>query len=423
MENITLRNGEHYIAALLRHSPVAAARNGLLALVHDGLSCSPNPASAAEFAQAAAPLTEALDVADVYAIDGALAALKGRPPAAVMRALLNPALLDALCCSLDSLGAIEQSDVVSMWGPRNPVDAGEAPPLDPGGWAERGALVDALRVRVGELLDVWRTEGMTLSADAVYVDGRSLTAAARAWQVPMITGVTPDPPVAAAALHPNRLGRTAAVVAYSRISSLVRSTAPDAVVFEALAMLVAVGEAISRPRRASRAAVSDDGELRLVEWDQAGTDAAARGALGLQVRVGQAVGRESMKLEPWWPVFSSWGSTSRRLAAAVPTAWKLSEAEGDVLVWALCSAAVRIAAAGACAPPESRRRQINPPKGPEWDDHGVSVELPRWEAGARSVWTLMQRSRRFAARSAFPGHMVPLLDVDHSWPWRPAPTA
>lgn len=416
MSNITLRNGEHHLRALLRHSPFTAARNGVLAVVHDGLVSIDALPAAEDLSEAAAPLTSVLDVPDLDAVDGALCALNGRPPAAVSRALTSPRLVSTLCHSLDMLGAADCSDQVARWGPRNPDRPGEALPLEVADRASRWELVSALRVRTAELLAAWRARGMIISAELANVDGRSLTAAARTWQVPMITGTLPPAPEAAAALHPNRLGRTAATVAYSRIGSLVRSPAPDAAVFEPLALMVAVGEAVSVEDLGT--AREGDGEIGMMSWNSSSAQAAVRGQLPVQVRDGHPVRDEAADLNVWWSVFSSWGSTSKRLATAIPTAWRLSAVEADVLVWAMCSAAARIATAASMPSEDAAVRKLGVRHGVSWEDHWAA-EFPRWEAGARSVWVLMQKGRRFESRTPWPMLLAPAVDTESSWPWRP----
>lgn len=416
MSNVTLCNGDLIIRAMLRHSPVTAARNGLLTAVHGGVLAIKEDAMAQDISDAATPLKHSLGVSDLHEVDGALCALAGRPPRVVTRALADPKLITALCAGLDAMGLIDLSNEVARWGPKDPEDQGETVPLSRDDWSARSALVDQLRTRAGELLAAWREQQMMIGADTVTMDGRSIAAAARAWRVPMLTGVVPPLPEASAALHPNRLGRTAAIVAFSRLSSLPRSMAPDGWIFEPLALLVAVGEAISVPNLMQPNARLADSGVGLASWDRKDAHKADHGLLSVRVRAGEPVEPSSSELGLWWPVFESWGSTSKRTASAVPTAWRLSEAEADVLVWALCSVAVRLSVAGSLLSPGYK--MLDEWRSTKWEGH-VASELPKWEAGARSVWTLMQSLRRFDARTAFPGQLTPSLDSDSSWPWRP----
>lgn len=407
MSNITLRNGEHHLSALLRGSPVTAARHGALGVAHDALLAARLPEAAQRLAAAAGPLTVALDVEDIYGVDQALYGLAGRPPTKVARELRCPEMVTALKCGLDLLGLHELADVVATWGPQDPNNPTATVPMSRSAWEARTALVDALAERVGELMAEWRRSGMVIGRESVAVDGRSLLAAARAWQLPMINGTISPTPTATAALHPNRLGRTAAVIAYSRMGQLIHSPAPDAEIFEALAMLVAVGEAIS------------------IEppWNGMNASAANHGLIPVKIRNGESVSDASMGTDFWWPVFSSWGSSSKRMAVAIPTAWRLTEVEGDVLVWALCSAAARLAVAASAPQPEGKLRRINSQDARvvTWPEYEATA-TPEWESGARSVWALMQRPRRFEARTAWPECVAPAVGVEHSWPWRPLPS-
>jgi len=414
-KHVNLHRGEHYLNALLCHSPVTATRMGVLAMVHDALVAGGRASTAEQFAEAARPLACALRVTDVYEVDAALRALKGRPPAAVARALTDSQLIDMLCTSLDSLGCMQLSDRVARWGPRDPGDPLEALPLVGDAYAQRHELMQTLQARTQELLDTWRREGMQVSAQAASIDGRSILAAARAWQVPMINGTIPAIPASASALHPNRLGRTAVVVAYSNLSAAVRSTAPDTPIFEALALLVAVGESITPPTYA--------GEREgLVVFDNTSVLARARrGELSVRVRLGEPIEAESCNVDYWWPVFSAWGATSKKLAERYPTAWKLSEAEADVVVWALCNVAVTLAIAGAMPGRQSELKTLGPSSASvDWRQHRVEW-LPKWAAGVQSVWGLMQRARRFEDRTGCPVALMPPLESPELWPWSTPP--
>jgi hypothetical protein len=401
MSNITLRNGEAHLTALLRATPVTAARNGVLGVLYDAM-VSQKMALAPELLKASAPLCAELECADLYGAAEALSALDGRPPKRVTSALRSPEMVTVMRAALDMLELWDLSDRVAAWGPQSATGPGSVLPMSANACAQRTALVDALRARALELQTEWTRLGLGLSPGPLMVDGRSLLAAARAWQLPLITGELPPPPIATAAMHPNRLGRTAAVVIYSRLGQALRAKVPDEELVEPLALLVAVGEAISSPRRR--------GVHRTAE--------AMHGLVKVAVRNGLPIDDESLGVDTWWPVFDSWGSSSRAVAMAIPTAWRLTDAEGDVLVWALCSVAARIAAVSS-VPAEVRNvRVLAPVVADPWPAHR-EVELPNWEAGARSVWSLMQQPRRFEARTTWPGCISPSLGTDYSWPWRP----
>jgi hypothetical protein len=372
-----------------------------------------------QLTEAAQPLMDTLDVPDLYAVDGALRKIQGKPPTAVMRALTRPALVDALAYALEDLEYYELAEMVCRWGPRSESGSQIAPALLPEAGEARWQLVGQLRQRVTELLDGWREQHVGLALNSVLVDGRTLAAAARAWQVPMITGQVPDVPTAGAVLHPNRLGRTAATVIFTNLRKAVDGGAPDSVLFESLALLVAVGEAITRGDIGGSTRVEGASGVALMTWDSVSAQQALRGQLRPEIRVGEPVTAESADLSAWWPVFQSWGATSR-LAQAIPTAWKLTDVEGDVLVWAMCSVAVRIAIAASASRPNRLRRLSADEVKLEWSGH-YKAELPAWCEGARSVWTLMQKPRRFALRTGFPGAhtLAPKLDLDSSWPWCP----
>jgi hypothetical protein len=400
MVNVTLRDGERHLSRLLSHTPVTAARNGALNMLYDALaSASPPVPMIDELTAAAVPLCEALKVPDLDAVPAALCALEGRPPRAVVRALRSPQMVDAMCTSLDMLGLIELSGRVAQWGPVDPSNPSmSALALSGSDREQRGQLVGQLRARTAELIAEWERVGVVMRPGTP-MDGRSLVAAARAWQVPMVNGEVPPRTRASAALHPNRLGRTAAVVAYSSMRKALSSdcSAPDRWVFEAIALLVAVGEAISRPPEEEGYAWGDTSGLQV------------------QVRVGQRMGEESFDPDAWWPKFDAWGTHTSRIARSIPTAWKLGSVEADVLVWALCSVAVRLAVAASAPVVVGQGRRLSTESDP-WPAHR-DAELPRWTEGARSVWALMQSGRPFELWTAFPELVVPALDVDHSWPW------
>jgi hypothetical protein len=381
-------------------------------MIRDALVGTEHPAIARELERTAVPLARALAVETLDEIDGAMRALKGRPPIGVTRALADPEFVTVLVDSMEVMGWSDLALRAARWGARNPRNPLEALPLAGDALAQRADLLGQLRLRAEELRTGWREAGAMLNGDAVFVDGRSLAAAARAWQIPMITGEVPEKPTATAVLHPNRLGRTAAIVAFAQLPKVVRSTAPDAVIFESLALMVAVGESITRW-------VPSNEQRGLMVWDASTVTAATRGELPVRVRVGEPVEPESANLSMWWPVLSAWGATSKRAATAMPTAWRLSEVEADVLVWVLCSCAARLGVAASMPAPVRSVRPWAAPTPVTWEQHW-SEESRKWEMGVRSVWGLMQSVRRFESRTAYPedGSLAWALDDDSLWPWR-----
>jgi hypothetical protein len=393
--NTTVSHLDHHIGALLHSSPVTAVRHGLLGVIHDHAG-GEVPALAAQLDRACMPLYELLGVEDVYGIPAALRAREGRPPKRVLAALRHPDVIHALCRAFDQLALPEDLyRRVEAWGPQ---DVGGVVPLSAEGLYRRSELVGALRRRAGEILAAWRTVGVRWPVESVGVDGRTLTAAARAWQIPMVNGELLPAPESMAPRYANRVGRCAAAVAFARYRDAHRASCPPEAFFEPLALLVAVGEAISREDRRH----SDHAK-------------ALRGYVAVEIPPPGAPVRDSaMTVPQWWPVFSAWGASGRREASAIPTAWRLSTAEGDVLVWALCSVAVRLAVA-ATMPPWSDRL-VAPPA---WGEH-VASALPAWEVGARHLWGLMQSTRDVSRRTEFPGLLFPGAGRE-SWPWMSEP--
>lgn len=408
--NISTDHVQHYVRAALSHTPVTATRMGVLTMIRDALAGTEHPAIASELERTAAPLARALDVDTLDEVDAAMRALRGRPPIGVTRALASAEFVTVLVDSLDVLGWSDLAAEAARWGARNPRNPLEALPLAGDARARRAELLDQLRQRAGELLAGWRKAEAVLNGDSVFIDGRSLSAAARAWQIPMITGEVLERPTATAVLHPNRLGRTAAIVAFAQLRTVVRSSAPDAVIFETLALLVAVGESITR--------WTPSGEQKgFMVWDSSTATAAVRGELPVYVRVGEPVDAGSADLAMWWPAFSAWGATSKRAATAMPTAWKLSEVEADVLVWVLCSCAARLGVAGSMPELTRATRSWRSQMPVTWEQH-CAEEMRKWEAGARSVWALMQSVRRFETRTGYPeASQLWSLDDVTAWPW------
>jgi hypothetical protein len=400
MKKITLREGEYYLSLLLAHSPATAIRYGVLTMLRDAMVCAKPPIPMTDqLVEAARPLCEALDVACIEDVPIALAELHGRPSRKASAAMRNPELAEVVRTALDMLDLRKLANRAGVWGPPDALSARLASPLSGEGLTARGELVSQLRARARELYAEWCAPGDVPfnPVPTIAVDGRSRVAAARAWQVPMITGSIPPVPEASSSRHPNRLGRTAAVVAYSAMPAAVdfQCSAPDPWIFESVALLVAVAEAISEPQR---------------------TPGLRRGGIEarVDVRVGAPVGDDQFDVDHWWPVLDAWGSHAPETAKAISTAWRLSPGEADVLVWALCSAAVRLATAAA-APTNQARLRTDP-----WPAF-MAEELPRWEEGAESVWALMQSTRTFEQRVSWPGRVAFSLDDESSWPWQPQP--
>lgn len=392
--NITERDFGEGLRALLTSTPVTAARNGVLAFIH-GAVREPCGWFADDIETAAIPLLTELGVETVYDVPAALAARQGRPPTRIVEALRTPALVESLMGALAQLGYSDLRSVVAQWGPTS-VEPGAVIPLTESAVAQRGALADALRLRAREILDGWIELKLHIVKGDTCGDGRSLATASRVWQVPLINGVISGPsPTATAALYPNRLGRSAAVVACSRINGALGTIADPGPVDEALAMLVAIGEAVSR---------SDD-EPRFHTLSR-------KGMLPVLVRNGAPMTDMTCNVHAWWPVFAAWGASARSELITVPTAWRLSTAEADVIVWALTGVAVRLAVAASA--PLLAGRYVTPPN---WAEHEAQ-HLPAWCEGAATVWSLMQRGRRPNARTEFPGAPLPRLDAVTSWPWR-----
>jgi hypothetical protein len=383
-----------HIESLLTSTPVTAARHDLLGLLTTVLDADA-PVFAGHLQAAAEPLCEALGVATVHDVWRGMVALPGRPPRAVASALRRPEMVSALYQGLECQGWLSLAKLAASWGPQEYGDMATVP-LTAGTLAQRVELVDQLRERTLEIIAHWRKLDTPLGRGPSRVDGRSLASAARVWQVPAITGSLGEVPSAPSALYPNRLGRSAAAVAFARANAALDSVAPDSWVFEPLALLIAVGESVCP-----------------ASWSPGDVSAAMHGSLSLKVRCGQPIGDEVSSLAHWWSVLSAWGSSARRAAIAVPTAWRLNEAHGDVVVWALCSAAVRLAVAST-APSRMTRLASG---SYDWDAHVVR-ELPTWESGALSVWTLMQRGRQVQRRTAWPAVSAPVLKDATSWPWR-----
>lgn len=387
---ITTVGLEMTFAALLAGSPVSAARYGLLTLTHSAAGYS-----AARLEEVLAPLCAELGVPAFTDVPAALAAFPGRVPWRISARLRSRPIVEALADAYDELSLYRHSDRVRGWltADLEPDDLRCIGGEDRG---RRQDLTDQLMARVAEIMDGWRGIRTRFSdKKAPSVDGRALVAAARAWQVRELSPRSMvDAPTSAAARYPNRLGRTAAAVAASRLGPAFRSPmwVPPIALTEALALLIAVAESVH-----------------------------CRGQTGIavSVKLGSPVGEGlSGSMGAWWPVLDSWGSMSRAVAASIGTAWRLSVEEGDVLVWALCSAACRLAVAAAVAD-DSSRLSLAEADG-AWAAH-VREAMPPWEGGAEAVWTLMQQTRPVDSRSMWPGCVMPSVDDQSTWPWRPFP--
>lgn len=315
--NMTERGYGRNLGALLALSPVRAARGGALGWLSEAL-LDQTPFLAERIETAAAELIRILGVDTVLGIPDGLAKLPGRPPAKVIAALRSSDMVEALCMGLDQLNFPELRELVAQWGPTDDSESG-AVPLRPQGLAERAELVDALRERAVQILAAWSEVSLEIDQGGLRVDGRTLATAARVWQVPTLTGSMQPAPTAAAALHPNRLGRSAAAVAFMKVNGALASEAPIDVVAPSLALLVALGEAITP--------IDPDSEAVRVQ--------AHKGGLPVTVRSHGPVRDLACDVHAWWSFFASWGASERRSAILTPTAWRLSPAEADVIVWTL----------------------------------------------------------------------------------------
>lgn len=400
MSKITLSDGERHMRTLMHTTPLTAVRYGVLSLLRDALETGTRRGGLEgwpeQIDKVTAPLCSALDIESIHEVPAALQRMTGRPPRRVVAALRDKDFVISVANAFEALGSIDLSDRAMAWSPGTFRSEG-LPALPGDGLSARSGLLGALRARARQIHAAWVAEQVDFAL-AVRLDGRSLNAAARAWQMPLVTGAQPTAPMATTALYPNRLGRTAAVVAYLYAPQAYskESPAPDAWIFESLAMLVAVGEAIAGPDvHARRPAMEGHGVSEVVS--------VGSGPLGDGL----------FDVACWWPVFDAWGSQSERVARSVPTAWKLTDAEADVLVWVLCGVAARLAVAASAR--RSTRRGSD--DGRAWVDHR-DAELPVWTVGARSVWSLMQGARRFEERTAWPGELGWSLGDDSVWPWQ-----
>lgn len=385
------------LTALLALPPVRALKGGALSFI-SGAVGEQTPWVAARVHEAAADLLAVLEVDSIDEVPTALAKLEGRPPKKVIATIRSADMVEGLRAGLCQLGFMDLMEQVAQWGPAG---AGVmlTEPLPAKALLDRTELIDALRARAQEILTAWGRAGLEIGVGAVRVDGRTLATAARAWQIPLVNGTMGPAPATASALYANRLGRSAAAVAYSKINEAITTHAPIEAVSEPLALLVALGEAITP--------MDPNSEQSRVQ--------ASKGGLRVGVRNGMPVRARSMDVYGWWPVFSAWGSSERRGVIPFPTAWRLSAAEADVILWAL----TRVAAALAIAASAPRRAgHLLTPF--DWAGHAAR-ETPMWEQGASSVCELMQRGRLPQLRSEMPSGPLPSLADGGAWPWRPTP--
>ncbi|HZE01404.1 MAG TPA: hypothetical protein VE155_06525 [Pseudonocardiaceae bacterium] len=398
------------LTALLDGSPVSAARYGLLTFAH-GLAEYSGDALVA----ATAPLRAELGVDTMIEIPAALAALPGRAPRRVSHALRSRELISALVFTLEESGHYSHADLVRQWLMLD-LQAGDLAYTNVTGVAltQRQELVDQLMARVAEITAGWQAKQIRFnSSQAPSVDGRAMVAAARAWQVAALSPKSIlSSPTSASAKHANRLGRTAAAVAASRLG-----TAYGCPVWvlpvgleEPLALLIAVAEAVLPAGQP--AATRTGAPVRRRQGSE----------LEFSVKLGAPVDRDALagSMSGWWPVLDSWGSCSRDVAGAMSTAWRLSPAQGDVVVWALCSAACRLAVSAMVTGAGDDPRLSDVQGAAVWAAR-VAEFLPSWEAGATRVWTLLHQARRPGDRGSWPGCVFPALDDPSSWPWRPLP--
>jgi hypothetical protein len=394
MINMTESDFGRNLTALLTQPPVRALKGGALGFVTSAVP-QDTPWVADRIHKAAVDLLTSLDVGSIYDVPDGLARLKGRPPKAVIDAMRSPDLVDAVRGGLCQLGYPDLMDLVSAWGP-----TGEGPmatvELSASTLRERTELVDALRVRAQEILAAWGAAGLEIGVGSTRVDGRTLAVAARVWQIPLVTGQGGDAPMSVSALYANRLGRSAAAVAFMKIAQAAATHAPVEAVSGPLALLVALGEAI----------MPGDPDSEVIRV------AASKGELQPCVQVGGPVVDRSLDVHRWWPIFSAWGSSERRGAVPFPTAWRLSTAQADVFLWVLTRVAVALAVA-ASAP--RRAGYLLVPF--DWAAH-VEREAPAWVQGADAVCSLMQRGRLPQLRTEMPGGLLPDLGDAGAWPWR-----
>lgn len=385
---------EPVLGDLLRSRPPTAARNGLLTLLDAALEETGEVARRADLTAAARPLCEALDAAGVRDVARALAERGGRAPRDAERALRSPGLVAACVSALQGLECPDLAETLRAWAL---VDHREIP-LPPRSLddAERREFADALLRRAGVIGSAMADRSAGLRAgDVPAIDGRTLKATAAVWQRPEVTGQEYPAPGTQSARYANRVGRVSAALAFARMRSALRSAAPDPMVTDPILLLAAVAETVSPVDQ-------DDPNVRAH---------AARGDFPAWVKEG-APKQQSLRLGHVWNVLDSWGHTSSRRAAAMPLAWNLPPVHADVLVWAVLSAAARLAVAA-----EREVSELRPLRAATWEEH-LAERWPVWESGAQSAWLLMQSGRGELDRTAWPGCLTPALTDSGTWPWR-----
>lgn len=377
----------------LRTTPLTAARCGLYTWLDGELDGEHRT----RLRDALAPLCTALNVDSPTSIGAATAQIRGKPAKPVMRSLTDPALTGLLAELADHWGHYDLAPLALKWTPSTPDTIALAPP-DPAGAGTRRALAGELLTRVVELRAVLKARGGLRSGDGPVIDGRTLAAAAAAWQTPQITGSVPRGIPAGAARHANRVGRVSAAVGLARFPAALRSHAPDEWVVDPVLLLAAVAEAITP--------VSLDDRQD-----------ALRGAFPVRVRAGDP-GEGALRPDRIWATLDAWGSPVRRFKGVLPLAWKLGPVEADALVWAVCAASARLAVA-------SRFRDESPevrgaPKVASWSEFRDG-ELPAWEDGVRRAWALVQLNRAPMDRTSWPGAVAADPSDESSWPWPELP--
>lgn len=389
------------LADLLRSQPMTAARNGLFTALDAALQAHGHDDYVEGLALTTAPLRRELGATDVRGIAAGLAALTGKPRRAISREVTSPEMVTELGDALDALGAWELSNVVRGWLATSYTEM-TFPALTSEGRAVRHDLAAELLTRCLLFRRVLPAVTGGLRHDEVpAIDGRTMSAAARACKTPLFTGSIPEAPRTLASRHPNRVGRLLAAVAMSRAATaLSRSFAADEAVVEPLLLLFVVAECV-RPG----VPTPDDAAL------------ARRGRLLPKVRRGDPEPR-SLSSSSSWAVLSNWGSVSRASIEAAPTAWKLPPVWADVLLWALCSAAARTALAADYRKPDARGRgsAAGDAAALPWEEY-LAERLPVWEGPMRNAWGFVQSARSPVDRTDWPGCLVPDLSDESTWPW------
>ncbi|MGH3987663.1 MAG: hypothetical protein ACRDTZ_10135 [Pseudonocardiaceae bacterium] len=377
----------------LRSTPLSAARHGLYTWLP---RAAPEP-YLARLHSATEALRDTLGVSDLQDVGAALATRKGKPPRAVMHALTAPELTGLLAEIADHWGHWDLAPCATAWTAVVPSELALSGPAHEGAHARR-ELAGALLTRAEVLRSHLPGHGGLRPAHAPVIDGRTLAAAAAAWQSPLITGSVPRVMPSGAARHANRVGRVSAAVGLSRFSVALRAEVPDSWVVDPVLLLAAVVEAITP--------VGPEEEVR-----------ALRGALPLRVPRGDP-SEGSLFPDRLWPVLDMWGAPKRRMKGVLALAWKLSPVESDVVLWALAVASIRLAvtaryAAGNMAPRGAADTSV-------WEAFR-DREAPAWESAAGNAWALLQSARPEHARTSWPGAVFADPGDESSWPWPEVP--